>query len=300
MKNEYLVEDVFHNEIQYIEKEKDDNGKSQAQAFGNRSPYLGGPSTIYKVKDWKYNLGEAWKKQFITMFTNEPKEFRKIIERILNIIDELDVQDFTALPYFTEHYKTHSRNVAKMAFEIMLLNNIEFNEKDYLLIGLTALIHDLGQYTPEASQDEIIRDETEELFEKFYIKLIKRYNDTFKEDEILKYAFYNGNKSWEIKKISELTKFGQALYLIAIYHPKDMPLDNLYKLIRFFQICSQLEIKNQGTNFQEICKIFKDIILKILNNSNDNLIFKLTNVFKENDNLNEKCNIIINGLNNIF
>ncbi len=182
-----------------------------------------GPSG-YKVQDWEDNLN--WKEHIKEMLAAEPKEFKKIVNIFMQALDKFVPEEFASLPYFTEHYSTHVRDVISNAFEIMNLKKELFREVDYLIITLSALIHDLGQFSPEAKHAAVSVRDDPELLEDFYKELIEEWVNLTPNS---KYLNLFGKSSTNSETKFEFSKFAGLVLNIAKYHPKAMLFDKEYE-----------------------------------------------------------------------
>jgi HD superfamily phosphodiesterase len=81
------------------------------------------------------------------MVSGSTSEVIKAVDDMLKVITNLPIE-LQPYPYYTEHFRTHPRNVLRLAFEIMSIKPEIFDEKDVLIITLATLIHDLGQLPP--------------------------------------------------------------------------------------------------------------------------------------------------------
>ncbi|MCL4344724.1 MAG: HD domain-containing protein [Nitrososphaerota archaeon] len=173
--------------------------------------YLFNPDSI-QIDDWSKNGEDNWKTHFRMLIENEEQDVKNIVNGFLAAIDNIYVTHFPKLPTYTEHYMTHSRNVARLAFKLMELNPNNFTETDVLIIALSSLFHDLGQYNPKTSTTgEEDRKNPNKSLESIY-------------DEIINSPSLNNYKSILQRK----KKFGKVLFNIALYHQKNMPFDSEY------------------------------------------------------------------------
>jgi hypothetical protein len=161
----------------------------------------------------------------------------KAVDCMLNVITNLPIE-LQPNPHYTEHFRTHSRNVLRLAFEIMSIKPEMFDEKYVLIITLAALIHDLGQLPPGKGEK---KDEPKRLKELFTAKEKEKRKiaELLKEEKYLKSIF--------LRKSNIMTLLGWIILHIAMYHPKHMPLDDKY-LKNAEQYLKKCYIKNDSKN----------------------------------------------------
>jgi hypothetical protein len=115
------------------------------------------------IESFKENDGEKWRDHIKSMVSGSTSEVTKAVDCMLNVIANLPIE-LQPNPYYTEHFRTHPRNVLRLAFEIMSIKPEMFDEKDVLIITLAALIHDLGQLPPGKGRKEEEPKRLRELF----------------------------------------------------------------------------------------------------------------------------------------
>jgi len=216
--------------------------------FKEKKYYLFNPDSL-NIRDWRQNDEGKWRDHLKRMIRNEVKEVRYIVDLFMDSIDEIYIVHLPQLPTYTEHYMTHSRNVAQLALKLMELNPNSFDEKDVLIICLSALMHDLGQYNPKSSSGEQVREEAEKgvnSLRQIFDEIIKSFDERVER---------SANNFQEYRNIFKGEKFKNILFNVAMYHEKIMPFNNDYKM-RF------KELRRKGYADKEIRKITLDRALK--------------------------------------
>ncbi|MEM4091063.1 MAG: hypothetical protein QXQ46_10075 [Thermoplasmatales archaeon] len=224
---------------------------SDVVSFGQIYQYHYAPVLAYKIATWNSNT--KWYQQILTMLSNEPKEVIYIVEKFARILERMYFEYFSSLPYYTEHFSTHMRNVAWFSYQIMQIDRTNFTELDVLLITLAAMIHDLGQYDPIIPQGSDIGRKDPQYLIDVYLTILKNwygsedsspYERIFIMDDIkdlkeIQVEPLNYDDEKDIERLNEkikevfkdkhLTKFSKLVLAIAMYHPKDMVFDKNYR-----------------------------------------------------------------------
>ncbi|MEM3186067.1 MAG: hypothetical protein QXQ39_05225 [Conexivisphaerales archaeon] len=252
---------------------------SEVVSFGQIYQYHYAPVLAYKIATWNSNT--KWYQQILTMLSNEPKEVKHIVEKFARILERMSFEYFSSLPYYTEHFSTHIRDVAWFSYQIMQIDRTNFTELDVLLITLAAMIHDLGQYDPIIPWgSDIARKDPRYLID-VYLTILDHWQKS-EDSSPYKYIFTNGNiKDFEnkvklfndkskndIKELNEtikepneeikelnkkikqvfkdehLTEFSKLVLAIAMYHPKDMVFDGKYRNRRKDSTSNKTFVKN--------------------------------------------------------
>jgi hypothetical protein len=223
---------------------------------------------IEDINSFEENDGEKWKDHIRDMVSGSTSEVIKAVDDMLKVITNLPIE-LQPYPYYTEHFRTHPRNVLRLAFEIMSIKPEIFDEKDVLIITLATLIHDLGQLPPGKGKK---KGEPERL-KKLFITGNGRKGkiaELLEKEKDLKRIFF---------KEDDLTTLGQIILYIAMYHPKHMPLDNKY-LENADQYVKECHIKNDKA-WEEIKKKFEKMGEEI--KKKNNLHNKLKKTFGEEE-----------------
>ncbi|MDG7049468.1 MAG: hypothetical protein JRM87_04925, partial [Nitrososphaerota archaeon] len=179
-----------------------------------------------------------------------------IVKNFAKILNRMYVEYFASLPYYTEHFSTHIRNVTWFSYKIMQLNRTPFTELDVLLITLAAMIHDLGQFDPEIPHGSDLARKDPRYLIKVYLQILQSWNscndcwDKNKQQYGYIFGKYKSKDSYQIENIdyskinditklnnkikqifnsTKLTKFAKLILAIAMYHPKDMVFDKGYR-----------------------------------------------------------------------
>ncbi|MEM0288210.1 MAG: hypothetical protein QXG05_08615 [Nitrososphaerota archaeon] len=263
---------------------------SEVVSFGQIYQYHYAPVLAYKIATWNSNT--KWYQQILMMLSNEPKEVKQIVDKFARILEGMSFEYFSSLPYYTEHFSTHIRNVVWFSYQIMQIDRTNFTELDVLLITLAAMIHDLGQYDPIIHQgSDIARKDPRYLID-VYLTILDHWQKS-EDSSPYKYIFTNGNikdlenkvklfndkskndikelnetikePNEEIKELNKkitqvfkdehLTEFSKLVLAIAMYHPKDMVFDGKYRNRRKNSTSNKTFVKNI-ISLDEVLRLF--------------------------------------------